>query len=397
MPAPSEKKKIAIVIPRFHPDVAGGAEKLAKDYAEILKEHYDITIFTSCAKDYTTWKTELKPGTEEWEGLRIRRFPVLQTRSMNNMNQILELCLKQGKDVPIGLEDYFLQEQGPYLPDLVNTVLEEENKFDLFLLVGYLYYPIVKLLPKLKKPVLIIPTFHDEPPLRLPVYERTFLPKYSYSFNAPEEAEVYKNRMGTLPTNYAYIGTYVPMPDLAKTETEEDSESVSLLTLGRIEPAKGFGELFRQYDEWRKFYPSENIFLSCIGNKHLPDSLIPSSVHLKGFVEQKEKEKLLNDCYLVLNPSPLESFSIAMMEAWSYGKPVLVNGKSDVMRGHCERSQGGLYYSDEISFRRSLEYLLEHKEVGQRLGNNGKNYVKANFTKEIVTNKLLGVVSKLLD
>ncbi|TGN11217.1 glycosyltransferase [Leptospira ilyithenensis] len=393
-------KKIAILVPRFHPNIAGGAEKLALDYALILKESHQVQIFTTCAKDYVSWKNELREGEEDWDDIKIHRFPVKKERNINVMNQVLESCLRKGNKVSIEEEENFLIEQGPYSPSLVSRVIEVQNQFDLIILVGYLYYPIVKVLPNLKKPTLIIPTFHEEPAFTLPLYKRTFLPDYSYCFNAPEEADVYKKQIGVLPKNYFYIGTYVSLPKeevLQQNPISVEEEGINLLTLGRIEPAKGFPELYAHYDSWKHFFPKEKIRLVSIGNNHLPNDLIPISVHLQGFVTQTEKENLLQKSHLILNPSALESFSIAIMEAWSFAKPVLVNGKSDVMRGHCQRSQGGLYYSDEISFRRSLEYLIQNPDIRERLGKNGRKYVELNFTKETIKNKLELVVSKLLD
>ena len=391
-------KKIAILVPRFHPNIAGGAEKLALDYALILKESNQVEVFTTCAKDYISWKNELPAGEEVWDDIKIHRFPVKKERNINTMNQVLENCLRKGNKVSLEEEENFLIEQGPYSPGLVNTMIESQDRFDLIILVGYLYYPIVKVLTHLKKPVLIIPTFHEEPAFTLPIYKRTFLPGYSYCFNAPEEADVYKKQIGILPKNFFFIGTYVSLPNEKVLQNPiSNEEEINLLTLGRIEPAKGFPELYAHYDSWKHFFPKEKIHLISIGNNHLPNDLIPASVHLQGFVTQSEKENLLRRSHLILNPSALESFSIAIMEAWSFAKPVLVNGKSDVMRGHCQRSQGGLYYSDEISFRRSLEYLIQNPSIRERLGKNGRRYVELNFTKEVIKNKLELVVSKLLD
>ncbi|WP_411824422.1 glycosyltransferase family 4 protein [Leptospira sp. 'Mane'] len=391
------QKKIAILVPRFYPNIAGGAEKLALDYALILKESFQIQIFTTCAKDYVSWKNELPVGEEFWNDIKIHRFPVKKERNINRMNQVLESCLQKGNNASQDEEENFLIEQGPYSPSLVNQIIERQNEFDLIILVGYLYYPIVKALPNLKNPVLIIPTFHEEPAFTLPVYKRTFLPTYSYCFNAPEEAEVYKKQIGVLPKNFFLIGTYVDLPVDDVLKDSADKDEINLLTLGRIEPAKGFPELYAYYDSWKRFFPKEKINLISIGNNHLPEDLIPASVHLQGFVTQKEKENLLLNSDLILNPSAFESFSIAIMESWSFSKPVLVNGKSDVMRGHCHRSQGGLYYSDEISFRRSLEYLIQNRNIRKRLGTNGRKYVELNFTKEKIRNKLELVVNKLLD
>lgn len=388
----TDRKRIAIIIPRFFPDIACGSEKLALDYALILKNDFHVEIFTTCARDYLTWKNELPEGKEIWNDITVNRFAVERNRNIQSMNHSLNELLNNLDSIQEKEEDKFIIEQGPYSPKLVSNFLKEQSRFDLAIFIGYLYYPIVKLLPNVKIRKLIIPTFHDEPALSLPIYQRTFLTTYTYSFNAPEELTVFENRFGATP-NHVLIGTYVK--EQIVTDLKQD-QKVRILTLGRMEAAKGFIELFQYFDQWMGTYEAPELEMVCIGSNHLDSKDVPKSIQMKGFVSEKEKESLLRRATILINPSPFESFSIAMMEAWSFGIPVLVNGKSDVMRGHNLRSQGGLHYSDEISFRRCLEYLIERPQLRRRLGENGRKYVLANFTYNVVARKLISTVNKLL-
>lgn len=43
-------------------------------------------------------------------------------------------------------------------------------------------------------------------------------------------------------------------------------------------------------------------------------------------------------------PSKFESLSIVVLEAFSLKIPVLVNSACEVLKSHCIKSQGGLYY-----------------------------------------------------
>ena len=43
-------------------------------------------------------------------------------------------------------------------------------------------------------------------------------------------------------------------------------------------------------------------------------------------------------------PQPWKALSLVLLESLGLGVPVLVNGGCDVTRGHCQRSNGGLYY-----------------------------------------------------
>ncbi|MBM9546227.1 glycosyltransferase family 4 protein [Leptospira sp. 201903074] len=387
--------KILMITARFLEHASGGAEKLAYDYASILSESNDVTVCTSSAKDYVSWKNEFRGGETRENSIRILRFPVSQTRNMVKMNRILNQCLEKGDSVSEKEQFEFLKEQGPFCPDLVNFVTKEQNSYDIAILIGYLYYPVVASIPNLKIPFVIVPTFHDEPPFRLPMYRKTYTKEYVYSFNAPEEMSVYETYTKQKTESYFLIGTYID--DNFTDLNPPDLDSNQLITIGRIEPAKGYPELFENFQNWKLYSNRTDITVKCLGSISSMETPKDSLITFTGFVSEEEKISEIQKSFLLLNPSAFESFSISIMEAWIQKKAVLVNAKSSVMKGHCLRSQGGLYYSDSLSFQRTLDFLLENRDIANRLGQNGREYVLANFSKEVVRKKLNQMVSMLLD
>lgn len=386
--------KILIITARFLEHASGGAEKLAYDYASILSESNDVTVCTSSAKDYVSWKNEFPKGETKENSIRILRFPVTQTRKMSKMNQILSQCLEKGDSASDKDQWEFLKEQGPYCPDLINYVTEEQNSYDIAILIGYLYYPVVASIPKLKIPFVIVPTFHDEPPFRLPMYRKTYSHQYVYSFNAPEEMSVYEAYTKQKASSYFLIGTYIN-DSFVNTELSNQNSN-QLITIGRIEPAKGYPELFDYFQNWKLFSNRKDITIKSLGSVSSMEVPTDPLITFTGYVSEEEKISEIQKSFLLLNPSAFESFSISIMEAWIQKKVVLVNAKSSVMRGHCLRSQGGLYYSDSLSFQRTLDFLLENRDIATRLGQNGREYVLANFSKEAIRKKLNQMVSMLL-
>ncbi|TGL86794.1 glycosyltransferase family 1 protein [Leptospira congkakensis] len=391
--------KILIITARFLEHASGGAEKLAYDYASILSESNDVTVCTSSAKDYVSWKNELPKGESKENSIRILRFPVTQTRNITKMNHILNQCLEKGDSVSDKEQFEFLKEQGPYCPELVKYISKEQNSYDLAILIGYLYYPVVASIPNLKIPFVIVPTFHDEPPFRLPMYRKTYSNRYIYSFNAPEEVSVYETYTKQKVSSYFLIGTYINdhFANLDPKLSNSNSNSNQLITVGRIEPAKGYPELFQYFRDWKLYSHRTDVSIKSLGSVSSMEVPTDPLICFTGFVSEEEKLSEIQKSFLLLNPSAFESFSISIMEAWIQEKTVLVNAKSSVMRGHCLRSQGGLYYSDSLSFQRTLDFLLENREISQRLGKNGREYVLANFTKDVIRKKLNQMVSKLLD
>ena len=75
--------------------------------------------------------------------------------------------------------------------------------------------------------------------------------------------------------------------------------------------------------------------------------------------------------------------------------PVLVNGGCDVLRGHCRRSNAGLYYYDYDEFAASLALLLSQPGLRRQMGRQGQEYVRGNYAWEVVEAHLVRWLSLL--
>src|SRR3990172_2620820 len=64
----ASRPEVAFVVQRYGEGITGGSESLARAVAERLASDYRITVFTSCAQDYVTWRNELPAGLERLGG-----------------------------------------------------------------------------------------------------------------------------------------------------------------------------------------------------------------------------------------------------------------------------------------------------------------------------------------
>ena len=55
--------KLAFVVQRYGADIAGGSEAHCRELALRLAGHHDITVLTTCARDYVTWATRCPPAS----------------------------------------------------------------------------------------------------------------------------------------------------------------------------------------------------------------------------------------------------------------------------------------------------------------------------------------------
>ena len=92
-------------------------------------------------------------------------------------------------------------------------------------------------------------------------------------------------------------------------------------------------------------------------------------------------------------PSRLESLSMVTLEAWWAQRPVLVNGKCEVLRGQSRRANAGLYYTSYDEFREALALLESDPSLRAHLGRNGRLYFDQHYTWDIVEKKYLSLIA----
>ena len=81
-------------------------------------------------------------------------------------------------------------------------------------------------------------------------------------------------------------------------------------------------------------------------------------------------------------PSEFESLSLSVLESMALGVPVLVNGKCQVLKQHCEKSQGGFYYTGYEEFAKYLSQLVTDGECQNQMGNAATDYVQREYSWE---------------
>ena len=167
-----------------------------------------------------------------------------------------------------------------------------------------------------------------------------------------------------------------------------------ILYIGRIEPAKGCAELFDYYMRLEK--KDKNIpELVLIGYKVMD---IPHHPKIKfmGFLSENEKYSLLKHSKFLVMPSPYESLSLVTLESMACGVPVLVNGNCTVLKGHCIRSNAGLWYTNYAEFEECMYFLLSNTTVSSRLGQNGIRYIKQWYQWNTVKEKFGSLIKQCI-
>jgi glycosyltransferase involved in cell wall biosynthesis len=94
-------------------------------------------------------------------------------------------------------------------------------------------------------------------------------------------------------------------------------------------------------------------------------------------------------------PSYYESLSMVALEAWALGRPVLANGRCDVLKGQCLRSNAGLFYETLGEFVGTLEAIEQNRWLAGSLGRNGRQYFREHYDWPVIERKYLAMFERL--
>ncbi len=323
--------KVAIVVQRYGKDVVGGAETLARDVAERLNAGgCDVTVFTTTAKDYITWKPHYPEGESILKGVLIQRFDVERERDIESFNaysQRFFAANPEDRD-----EEDWIVRQGPYCPRLIDAIASRQDDYDIFIFFTYLYFTTVEGQKAIHKPIILFPTAHDELPIHMNLMRPVFSRPDALLFLTGAEMEMVKRFFN--PPN---------LMELARTGLDIRSgidEGLFrknyleflpyIVYAGRIERGKGLEIAFNAYRELRK----ERLLDFVLLGKQLMDIPDIDGLRYLGYVSEEEKLSAFKGAVCSVQPSPLESLSITTLESFSQHTPVLVNRQSEVLLEH---------------------------------------------------------------
>ena len=378
------KRRVAIVVQRYGKEIIGGAEGFARELAELMQHDWDVTIITTCAKDYRSWKNEFPAGETNINGVKVRRFASAKERDFAAFSATTSATENRAFRLTPEEEKQHFIEQGPYCPELVEHLEEVYNQFDVFLFYTYLYYPTVFGIPKVADKAYLVSTAHDEDPFYfVRTYQHLLHSVRGIIYLTEEERELIQSLYNPPPSVKFIRGGYrvpeaIDFPSSMEKEFRQKYPFIGhipyFLYVGRASPTKRCGDLFAAYARmtWEYKIPTKLLFAGLV-DMDLPEGR-EDMVEL-GFVSEEEKGFLMQHAAALVNPSSLESLSMVILEAWRYGTPVIVNGESPVMRGHIERCSGGLYYQSLPMFSGLMAWAYQHPREGRILGSQGKEYV----------------------
>lgn len=193
-------------------------------------------------------------------------------------------------------------------------------------------------------------------------------------------------------TPVAIIPNGINLPKIDK----KIEKKKSILFLGRLHPKKGLDNLLAAW----KFINSKGWNLIIVGPdegnytekiRQMNEEMEPQGKRIdliKGAFG-KEKATLYNESSIFILPSFSEGLPMTVLEAWSYGLPVLMTKECNLDIGFKENAAVEIDASI-ISIKNGIQKLIDlpNSEL-VRIGSNGYNLVRREFTWDDVSQKMI--------
>jgi glycosyltransferase involved in cell wall biosynthesis len=354
--------KVAFVVPRYGLEIRGGAETGARMLAEhLVADRGDrVEVFTSAALDALTWRDELPVGTASINGVAVHRIAS-----------------------EAGRGEGFHPLSGMLLADPTHAV--EACDADVIAFYPYLYYPTIRGLPLVHERAILHPAAHEEPALHLPLFDDLFAQCRGFAFHTRSERRLVVERFGVATTPQVVVGLGVE----ERGGTAEAARAAFglgdrpyLLCIGRVDDKKGTGILWRYFRTYKERHPGDLLLVLAGQIVNAPED--GRDIVVTGMIDDESKWGLLRGAHALVAPSPVESFSLTVIEGMTAGAPAIVNAVCGATREHCEQSGAGLWFEGFAEFEAIVDRLTGDHGLHETMRQNGLRYVQANYRWPVV-------------
>jgi glycosyltransferase involved in cell wall biosynthesis len=396
-------KPLAIVIPWFGAELKGGAEQQAFQLAARLAARgARVEVLTTCCRSFQDdWATNHHaPGSVEAHGFVVRRFPVgaRDREAFDRVNaKLLALTphdLRAGVCPVSDADAEIFSTQNINSPALLAHLRAHGDDYQSFIFIPYMFAPATFGLPLVAERAYLLPCLHDEPQAYFPAVENLFHRARLVLFNSDGERELAARLYGaSVFARGVVAGEGIERAALGKRPQLTDALPVELragapfvLYLGRRDETKNTGLLvraFRRFKERAANSSATQLKLVLAGTGARSYDERERGILDLGPVGEETKTALLVACRALFQPSRNESFSRALMEAWSYGaRPVAAHRECLATALAVERARGGWLAATEEEWTQLFSRVADASDAElAATGARGRAYADEHVTR----------------
>lgn len=390
-----KNQRLTFVIPWYGTDIGGGAETLCREFCERLsKKGNDVRVLTTCCRSFqTNWnQNSYKEGAENINGVNVHRFKVRP----GNHKIFNDLNAKILKNYPLSQSEEMAFFKESINSDNLLKFIKSDCADDILIFIPYLYgltFNALKIYPDRS---FLLPCLHKEGYAFLASMNEIFSQPKGLIFNSPEE-KLFAQKLYSFDSNCAaVIGMGIEkkiIGDKTRFSKRFKIDMPYILYVGRKDETKNVPLLIRLFSGYiAETKTNIKLILAGHGDVEIPREM-KGFITDAGFLDEETKADAYAGALATCQPSLNESFSITIMESWLQETPALVHSFCDVTRGHCERSNGGLFFKDYYEFKECMDFFLHHPEIRNKMGINGGRYVEKNYTWDMILMRFLNFIT----
>jgi len=178
----------------------------------------------------------------------------------------------------------------------------------------------------------------------------------------------------------------VAIPDAALVPSRHAAAKPTLLFLGHLLPDKGVFDLVKAFAEVARRVPDLRLVLGGVGQVAAVSALatelgVRERLEVPGWLGPEEKSAALAASTIFLLPSYHEGMPMALLEAMSWGRPVIATPVGGIPQIVTHEANGLLVSPGDVAaLTRAITRLLEDPALAERLGNAARTTIERGFS-----------------
>jgi glycosyltransferase involved in cell wall biosynthesis len=144
---------------------------------------------------------------------------------------------------------------------------------------------------------------------------------------------------------------------------------------GRVLPDNGCEEMLDYFDSYAGTNAETKLVLTGPELMNIPEQ---PYLRMAGVLPERERMIACEAADVTLAPEPDDLAATAVLESFAVGTPVLASARNEAAVDYCRRANAGLYYASREEFTESLRLLMTNARLRERLGENGRRFVRQN-------------------
>jgi glycosyltransferase involved in cell wall biosynthesis len=417
--------KFAFVTPRYGADIGAGIEHACRLIAEHVCERHDVDVLTTCARDHRTWKNEYSEGADRVRGVLVRRFGVGQVPDHIGFEALSQRLQTAPHSRAEELE--WVRLHGPWSPGLIEYLKRANRSYDVLAFFG-LWHPLtVHGLEVAPERSVLFPYLQLQPALRFGLWPDIMRSVRGLGFFSDSERRLLHAYAGVRHQCEEVVGIGVdPPPQQAYPRHQQDPNDAIVddddigaedefespeyldgrgvpfkrrhrlygrfaLYGGRVESDNGCEEMLEYFDTFAASDNDATLVLMGLKMMKVPEE---PYLRLAGVIPDRDRMTAYEAADVTIAPASDDLLAEPLLQSLAVGTPVLACARNAAAVEHCRRAGAGLYYANREEFVGALTLLTSNANLRDRLGANGRAYIRSHHRWEGVLGRFDRLISR---